>query len=261
MVAAIINGPSVPGIVSKDHATQEYQVTLDKPGNLIVYLDGLSGNADVVLLDKDKVGISLLGQQLLTSNNPELLPEIVSFNDFAIALHPSVQTELKAGTYYVQVALGEGSERAEFTLHVKDDKAPTVIDLGSLPAGPFNYRGSTDDKVEYNFTVEKETVYTLMAGSADQTLDPEIYIKAADGKKVKAERMPEVPYKVFQFKEHKFSPGKYTLVLKSPKGQMQYGVSGISKDKQDELEAQNAALRKQFEEQMAKAKAAESHNK
>lgn len=253
---AIINGPDIHSLVSKDTPAQEYKITLEQPGNIVLSLDGLSGNADLVLLDESKSAMTLFNQDMVASRNPDMLPEFINFTDFALPLHKSVASVLKPGAYYVQVALGEGAERAEFTLHIADDTKPlTSLELGSLPDGPFSYRGLTTDTVEYSFTVEKKTAYNFMAASADPEIEPTLVLKSKTGKTVKGVPMKDVPYKVMEIKEQPLDPGAYTLVVQAPKGKsMKFALSGISKVKQDKLQAEQEKLQKEFQAQLEKAR-------
>jgi len=235
-----------PGVVSTTEASQEYSINLTEPSDLVIHLESTSGNADLVLLDANHQPLGMLGVEQIGSMNPGSLPEHIDFEKFTFG-HPSTLSLLRPGTYNVQVALGEGAEQAEYVLTVNQGTEDNLqLDLGYLQ-DYFMYRGELNSSEDvYHFEVSKESVYSFYIGSSDEENPAKLYLKPVKGSTIEAKLQEGSPFKVFEIKDVTLKPGAYNLVVTHDNSTAKYGISGISKAKQEEM-------RKQLEEQMQQA--------
>ena len=137
-----------------------YKLTMANSGMLTLGLAGLSGNADLSLLNS-------AGTVLKTSSNTGTTPEAIS------------KVALLAGTYYVKVAAGYGVNDANYTLthtekYTPADKAAndykTALDISTLD----NWVGFGDSADFYKLTMTNAGSLSIglagLSGNADLSL-------------------------------------------------------------------------------------------
>jgi len=230
--------------LTKNHSSLEYSVKLPSTGNLAISLTNLTGNADLVLKNSDHQAITLFGIDQVASKNDGVASEYLNYQEFAYASSPEGVTLLKAGTYYVEVNLGEGSDTAKYTLEVSEQFENHDFKVGEVK-NFFNYRAILSNSPQtYKFHVGQEDVYSFAAITADPDLMPDLKLVSADGKHSHKSKMSEGIMTFSEIKEVSLPAGDYTLTVvpKDKKKEVQYLVSGISKKHQEKMLAQQMPL-------------------
>ena len=159
--ALLISSPSTTGWVGTGDAADFYKLTLTNAGMLTLGLTGLTGNADLALLNS-------AGTVLKTSANTGITAEAI------------IGLALQAGDYYVKVAPGFGVKDASYTLTHAEKYCPadtvantwqTALDIGS---GVDNWVGFGDAADFYKLTMTNAGALTLglsgLTGNADLAL-------------------------------------------------------------------------------------------
>ena len=146
--------------VGRDDAADVYKLTMTNAGTLTLGLTGLTGNADLSLLNS-------AGTVLKTSANAGTASEAIT------------NVQLLAGTYYVKVAAGAGVNDANYTLNNTTSYYPadtagntwqTAADIAALD----NWVGFGDAADVYKITLTSAGILTLgltgLTGNADLSL-------------------------------------------------------------------------------------------
>ena len=157
--ALLLSSPSTTGRVGTGDAADYYKITMTNAGTLTLGLTGLTGNADLTLLDSKL--------QLKVSSNPGTSNE-------------SIVQMLLAGDYYVKVAPGFGVKDAAYTLnHTEkyyplDTAANTWLAAKDISGGVDNWVGFGDAADVYKITMTNAGTLTLgltgLTGNADMSL-------------------------------------------------------------------------------------------
>ena len=158
--ALLLSSPSTTGRVGTGDAADYYKITMTNAGMLTLGLTGLTGNADLSLLNAS-------GIQLKASSNAGTTPEAIN------------NVALLAGTYYIKVAPAFGVKDAIYTLthaekYCPEDKAAndykTALDISNLD----NWVGFGDVADFYKLTMTNAGTLTLgltgLTGNADLSL-------------------------------------------------------------------------------------------
>ncbi len=159
--ALLLSSPSTTGWVGTGDVADYYKITMTNAGMLTLSLTGLTGNADMTLLDSK-------GTMLKSSAKTGTADE-------AIAGVP-----LQAGTYYVKVAPGFGVKDASYTLTHAEKYCPTDIAANTwqtarnIDDGVDNWVGFGDSADFYKLTMTNAGMLSIgltgLTGNADLTL-------------------------------------------------------------------------------------------